>query len=300
MSAEEILKHNETAALKGGDFVANVNGKNKKNKVKLSGRWKSLGATGLLTAIIVVVAVLISSENIPSGISERLAEETDVQYADAVASRALVFQQALIEGDIPDDTAMILKRKGVLVGYEDGGEFVETNKRDGELSLMIDKKVIGPNDFISELKDNWKLYDAFNMATYSRVAYYYDDSAYEVFKKIGTNRNNFNGKDSFDNVINRVLGEGSDIDVNTVYLAEKSRKNEQTGETEVYYEYETNGNDANSDSKAGAFVTAVGEKNRARSENEATINSADALSVADTVSKEQRSSLLLVIYGDYK
>lgn len=92
------------------------------------------------------------------------------------------------------------------------------------------------------------------------------------------------------------MGEGSSIDINTVALVEKTRKNEQTGEMEVYYEYEENGNNAKSDSESLAFINAVGEKNTAGSTAEATLNSADTLKVADTVSKEQRSSLFYLTF----
>ncbi|MBR3138562.1 hypothetical protein IKG38_00910 [Candidatus Saccharibacteria bacterium] len=297
MSAEELLVKNEEKAISGDDFIANVYGRNTKIEGKKLSGWKSLGVMGFLTAIIVVFAILFSSGNIiPSAISERLVEETDVQYADAVASKELVFQQALFNGEIPEDTAEILKRKGVLVGYLKDDKFVESNKNNGALSLKIDNKIIAASDFISEVESNLKLYEAFNEATYSRAAYYYDEAAQDVFKKIGTTRNNYNNDDDFDSVMENVLGEGSNIDVNTVVLVEKTRKNEQTGKTETYYEYEERGNNAVSDSESLAFINAVGEKNTAGTSTEATLNSADALKVADTMSKEQRSSLFYLTF----
>ncbi len=297
MSAEGILKQSELNALKGSDFVVNVNGKNQKLKSKGKNKWRSVGATAILTGIIVVAVVLFSSGNIiPSGISERLIEETDVQYADAVASKAIIFQSLLTEGEIPKDTAEILKRKGVLVGYEDEGKFIESNQHEGGLMLKINNQTVKPENFYTEIMSNWELYDAFDKATYSRAAYYYDKSANEVFKKYNTSRNNYDGTNNFENVVNSLVGEGSDIDVNTVALVEETQRNEQTGETEVNYRYETRGDNAKSSSKAGDFISSVGEKNTADSEDEATINSADQLSVADTISKEHRSSSLFLAF----
>ncbi|MBO4812541.1 hypothetical protein J5491_00065 [Candidatus Saccharibacteria bacterium] len=299
MSAEGILKQNEANALKGGDFVVNVNGKLKgSSKKKKKSRLGSLSVTGILTGIIVLIAVLFSSGNIiTAAIPEWLVEETDTQSADGVMSKAIEFQQALKQGNIPEDTFNILKRKGVLVGYENNGEFIETNEHDGNpLFVKIDDKTISAKDFVNEVSQNWKLYDAFNLATYKKTAYYYDKTANEVFKKMGVNRNSCNGQDSFEEVMNNILGKGSDININTVALVEKTRQNETTGEMETYYELETRGDNANSDSDALSFIAAVGNKNSASSEDEATLNAADALRVADTASTSQTSSKIFVTF----
>ena len=309
MSTEEYLEENEELAAESGFYnsgaslakretlITPMSGKKQRMKGKKTGKLKSLGVMGFLTAILVVIAVLFSTGNlIPSAISERLIEETDVQYADAVVSKELVFQQALKEGSIPEDTAGILKRKGILVGYLGEEGFVETTSHSGALSLMMDNKVISADEFINEVQSNIQLYNAFNEATYSRAAYYYDESAQKVFKQIGTNRNNYTGENEFDEVMDDLIGNGSDVEVNTVYLAEKTRVNEETGKTEVYYEYEETGSDASSNGVAGAFVSAVAGKNTAGSTEEATLNSADTLKVADTISKEQRSSLYYLAF----
>lgn len=311
MSTEEYLQENEDLAseeelndsadsidmARNEEFVTNVSGKKQDFKGKKSGKLKSLGAMGFLTAIIVVFAVLFSSGNlIPSAISERLIEETDVQYADAVVSKELVFQQALYNGEVPEDTAAILKKRGVMVGYLENDTFVESVKHSGALSLMMDGKVISAGDFVNEVQNNLPLYNAFNEATYSRVAYYFDESAEKVFKRLGTNRNNYTGDNEYDEVMKNLIGSGSEVDVNTVSLVEKTRQNEETGQTEVYYEYETNGNDAESGSIASGFINAVGSKNLAGSSTEATLNSADALKVADMISKEQRSGLYYLAF----
>ena len=230
MSAEESLKSSEEAALSNNQIISSVTG----NKSKKSGKMKkSFSAAAFITAIIVIFTVFFSSGNlIPSAISERLIEETDVQYADAVESKILIFQQALYEGNIPENTVEKLKKNGVLVGYVKDGGFVEANQAGTSLSLKMNDRIISSKDFPSEVNSNAVLYKAFNESTYSRAAYYYDKSAQKVFKRLGVSRNNFSGEDSFEEVMTKVVGEGSDIDVDSVGLYEK--KNEKTGES--YYE----------------------------------------------------------------
>ena len=291
MGADTILRESEKNAL-NDKFVSSVNGKvNLKSKKKL----KSFSIMMFLTAIILVFAVFFSSGNlIPSAISERLVEETDIQYADAVESKKIVFQQALYNGEIPENTASILKENNVLVGYYDGDNFIESNKNeDGELVLKTEDKTISAKNFITEVSHDVKLYNAFNNATYSRAAYYYDEAADKVFKNIGTNRNNYSSESDLDEVIDSKMGSGSNINVNNVSLVKREVENEKTGKVEVYYEYVENGGRVNSESDD--FINQVNIKNTADSEEEATLYSADALKVADTVSKEQRSSLFFAL-----
>lgn len=290
MSAEETLRLNEKAALSNNQIISSVTGLKSKKSGK---KKKKLGAAGFVTAMIVIFAVFFNSGNfIPSWFSERLIEETDVQYADAVESKTLVFQQALLDGDIPDNTAEKLKKNGVEVGYIKDGNFVEANQADTSLSLKLDDKIITANEFPGEVNSNAVLYDAFNEATYSRAAYYYDKSAQGVFRKLGVSRNNYTGEESFEEVMTKVVGEGSDIDVNSVGLYEK--KNERTGET--YYEYGEVGNNTDSSAAAETFVNNVKNKSLAADSNQATLDAATSLNTADTISKEQKSSLFFVAF----
>ena len=286
MSAEEVLKLNEQSALKG-EIISHVVGKSAEKRGR---KIKGFSATAFVTAIILVFVVLFSSGNlIPAAISERLIEETDVQYADAVESKILVFQQALVSGEVPNNTVARLKDNGVLVGRVTEGEFQE-GASGTNLALKMGEKIVTAENFAREVNADVQLYNAFNNATYSRAAYYYDDAASEVFKKIGTNRNNYTAEDDFIEVVNELMGEGNDIDVNNVELVEK--QNEQG---EKYYEYETVGGEAAA-TTASNFVTTVGNKNTASSSNLATLNAADTLNVADTIAKEQKSSLLFVAF----
>ncbi len=295
MNAGQILKASEVSALRGGEFLTNVTGR--KTKIKTSKKWGSFGAAGFITVMIIFFLVIFGSGNIiPSALSERLIEETDVQYADAVESKKIVFQQALKNGKIPADTARILKNNGILVGCIDNDRFIETNQCSGELVLKIDDKMIAADDFIIEINSNTKLYDAFNKATYSRAAYWYDDAAKSVMQKIGTTRNNYNTNSDFDETMEKVIGSGSNMNVNNVALVKKTRINEQTGKEEIYYVYEETGVAASSKTNADTFIVEVGQKNLANSVNGATLNSADALKVADTMSKEQRSSLFFLAF----
>ena len=293
MGASQVLKASETSALERREFLINISGK----KAKSAKRGWSFGATSFITTMIVVFLVFFNSGNlIPSALSERLVEETDMQYADAVESKKIVFQVALESGEIPEDTARILKSNGVLVGYLNGGTFIESNKNSGGLVIKIDNKIVAADDFVNEVSSNVKLYDAFNKATYGRAAYYYDESAKAVFKKIGTSRDNYREDSDFEEVMEKMIGSGSNINVNSVSLVEKKRKNQQTGEEEIYYDYEENGSTANSKLEARDFIGKVNQKNLAPSETGATLSSANTLKVTDTISKEQRSSLFFLSF----
>ena len=291
MSAEEVLRANEKSALGEHQFVSRVTG-----KISGQGSKGKFGAAVFITLILAVFLVFFNSGNmIPSVISDRLIEETDVQYADAVESKILVFQQALATGDVPANTAELLKKEGVLVGYSQDGDFIETNQNEQGLSLKIDQKNISADEFVGVVNSDVQLYDAFTKATYSRAAYYYDDSANQVFKKLGTNRNNYTKNSNFDDVMTRVVGEGSDIDVNSVALMEKEV--EENGETKKITYYDTVGGSIDSKNAVAIdFVNAVGDKNTAGDSETATLNAANTINVADTMSKEQKSSSLFLAF----
>lgn len=279
MTAEEVLRSSERSALNNNQMVSYVTGKN--TPIKTKGKIKAFGAMGFITLAIIVAAVLFSSGNlIPGAISDRLIEETDVQYADAVESKKLVFQQAMKNGDLPENTIAVLKQHGV-----------ETEKADnGEIVLKMGDKTITADNFITEASTDANFYNAFNQATYSRAAYYYDDAAQDVFKKIGTTRNNYTGESDFDEVMDSLVGSGSNISVNNVTAVEKAEGDE------TYVEYDNTGIAASSSSDAGMFINDVSAQNMANSTTEATLNSADSLKVADTISKEQRSELFFLTF----
>lgn len=285
MNSTEVLQASEKAALNNNQIISNVTGR--KIKTKGSGRLKGFTAAGFIIAMIAVFAVMFNSGNlIPSAISERLIEETDVQYADAVESKKIVFQQALMAGELPDNTTRILKNNGVLVGYIEDGEFIEENKHDGGLVLKQGDKIITAEDFISEISDNEMLYNAFDSATYKRAAYYYDEEAEKVFQKIGTSRNNYTAESDFDEVMKEKMKSGSDISINNVY-AEKNEEGD--------YEYKESGDTASS-SDVNSFIESVRQKNPAKNADESALNTADALKVADTTAKEQRSALFFSLF----
>ena len=276
------MRSSEREALENNQIISHVTGKNAKIKISSAGKMKSLGAMGFIMAMIVVFAVLFSSGNlIPSAISERLIEETDVQYADAVESKKLVFQQAMQNGELPENTVEVLKNHGVEVEKASNGEVV----------LKTGDKTITAGNFINEVNNDVNLYNAFNSATYGRAAYYYDESAEKVFEEIGDTRNNYTKDSDFDEVMDSLLGSGSNVTVSNVGVVEKTR--EVNGKIETYTDYEATAA-VSSSGDAGGFISGVANNNWANSTTEATLNSADSLKVADTVSKEQRSALFFL------
>lgn len=275
MSAEEVLKASERSAVEnelGKQFVSHVAGKTNTKK-----HTKAWGALGLIILMLIVAAVVMSFGNfIPAAISERLIEATDVQYADAVESKMLVFQQALESGDIPANTIKRLEGQGVKV--------------DGS-TLIFKGETITAGNFIDKIHSNAAFYNAFTAATYDRAAYFYDAPAEEVFRKIGTTRDNYSKSSEFDQVMNRLVGEGSDINVSNVGLVEKVNE-----KGEKYEEYEVIGGTGHSGSDAEEFVRTVAENNIDEDEYSATMNATTALNNADIITKEQKSAIFYMAF----
>lgn len=274
MSAEEILKESERSATYNTDqqFVSRVAGKTAGKK-----HYKSWGALGVIVLMAVVAAVLMSFGNfIPAAISERLIEATDVQYADAVESKILVFQQALESGDIPSNTVKRLEGQGVEVNGS---------------TLTFKGETITAGNFIDKVHSNAAFYNAFTAATYDRAAYFYDKPAEEVFRKIGTTRDNYSKSSEFDAVMSKLVGEGSDVNVSNVGLVEKENE-----KGEKYEEYEVIGETGHSGSSAEGFVKTVAENNIDEDEFSATMNATTAINNADIITKEQKSAIFFMAF----
>ena len=86
----KVLRGSELVAT---NFKSSVTGK---TPIK-SNKKRSFGALWLVIAALVVFGVMFGAGNLlPSMISERLIETFDMQWADAVESKIIVFQQALL------------------------------------------------------------------------------------------------------------------------------------------------------------------------------------------------------------
>lgn len=288
MTAEEVLRSNEESAAENNQIVYSGTGKSgKKSKLKMK---KGFGAVIFITLMIVVFLVFFSAGNlIPTAISERLIEETDVQYTDAVQVKIRIFQDALAKGQVPANTAARLKNAGVLVGDGSASGFTESATG---TSLKMGDKVITAGNFTNEVMKDARLYDAFTSATYGRAAYYYDEEAESVFKQQGISRNNYkdNGK-SFDEVMTKAVGKGNKITVGDGEEGHECRDSDgkvTTTESEAVScstTIETEEESASSD--AGSFVNEVGSKN-------SDADAASMLSIADSIATEQKSSKFYV------
>ena len=287
MSDVKVLHDAEVAAISEGQIVTKVFGGGEKltsNKKKL----RTWGATGAITLILVILMVFLGSGFlIPVGVYERLIEATDVSRADAVESQIIVVQQALKQGELPENTQARLKENGAAVGRVENGGFTEA--KDGN-AVLYNGRVVTAAEFQTAVNSDAGLYSAVMKATYMPAAYYYDEAAKEVFRKIGSTRNNYSAGESFEETTAKLMGEGSNISVNTVELVAR----EEDGETK--HNYETIGETASSRSSAIDFVDAVRAKNFASDSTTAALNSADTLNLADTIAKEQRSSLFFLSF----
>lgn len=291
MSAVNVLKQGEKIALSHNQIISHVTGKTKQPEKKSKA---AIGATGFITLLILVFVVFFGLGNfIPTTILAKLIEQTDVQYADAVESKKIAFQQALREAQdektqIPENTIKRLNEHGVEVGYLDtAGDFVAASYHPGGVGLQKVGAFIPADDFIQVINKDYDLYESFKEATYKRTAYYYDPAAKKVFRRLGINRNNYTQDLDYNQVMETAVGKGSNISINGVLR--NQNQNAQNGEN-----FTTNGNTAQSKTTASQFIQEVGGKFFATSQQEATLSAADTLKAADTISKEQRSSKFFV------
>lgn len=279
MSTEEVLHAGEDAVISGagGQFTFRATNTPQAGKGKI--KVRAIAAGGFITVILGIALVFFLSGNlIPSAITERLIEETDVQYADAVESKLMVFQQAMYEGDVPSNTAARLEEAGIEV-VQDGGE----------TTLVYKGETITAGDFVTAVKGDAYLYGAFNDATYSRAAYWYDDAAMKTIQQIGTNRNNFTADSDFEEVMSRLVGEGSNVNVENV---KKVRRHVKDNIYEIVEERLAGGKSQSGE--AVNLVVGVGSVNTASDSTTATLNAADSLNKADIMAKEQKSAIFFL------
>ena len=293
MSAEETLKYSEENALQTGDHFSSVAGKN----LDFQGARKAKSSVGAIVALlgfgIIALFLFSRSDTIISDLNDRLVAQTDVQQADASATKKIVLAEALKSGDFPSDTAANLKKEGFIVGYiDDDGNFVEANTSNRALVVKKGNVIINADEFAAKANSDAVLHKAINDATYGATAYYYDDAATEVFKELSISRNNFAHNEEFETVMTRALGQNTSVDINT---ATKATTTDSEGNTTT--SYKASGENVNSKAQdAETLINEVASKNSGASTTDATLAAADTLKVADTVNKEQRSSRFYVTF----
>ena len=289
MSAEEVLRSNESKALSGSQFVSSVAGKGK-GKMKGGKKAKAIGAGVFIIGMLAIPMFIFGFGNFaPVALSERLVEETDVQYADEKESKQLAFQKYLKKGEVPENTRARLEENGVLVGNVDSsGNFVES--ADGK-SLKIGDKIISADNFYDEVNKNVELYSAFDNATYGRAAYYYDERAQSTFNDLGVTRNSYNSDSDFEEVMDGIMGEGSDVTVNSI---ESGTCEKEVDGKKVTEECPKESPGASSKGSAQEFVKQVSDETKSSSTSQATSDAASSLETADIETRKQRSSKFYV------
>lgn len=253
-------------------------------------KLKKYGATGTLAllGVVLLISMFFGAKTIiPAQIGNTLREASDVQCANGTIDKEWVFIETLRNGQIPSDTIRKLKEKNVLVGYlDENNTFIESTTG---TKIKASGKILDSDNLYDEFQNNINLYGALDYATYSCAAYYYDQSAQEVFSKLGTTRNNYSDENTFNDILNSSISNGSNININSVSLNKKTENSITT------YVYEENGTPASSNNlSAESLINSVKNKYSATTKEEATLNTASALNTADTVSKKQRSSLLFL------
>lgn len=267
---------------------ATVGSNHKKRDFKKAGASIVLGCLGGLA----MFALFFGAENfIPDSIGHALVSSTDTQCANGTIDKEWAFIEIMRQGQIPSDTIANLKERNVLVGTVDENQ-VFTESANGTV-LKKGDKIITASTAYDEFQNDAELYNALDKATYSCAAYYYDDTAKQAFAELGTNRNNFIEGSDFNEVLDSATA-GSDVSINSVAYVQKTRV--VNGKTETYYEYETAGKDASSKSSAADLIEDTRKNHPASTTAEAALNTADALKIADTASKEQRSASFFLLF----
>ncbi len=287
MSAEEELRQNEEAAINNSQFISHVGGKKQISSKGGSKLIKKFSATGVLIGILVLLAFIFTSGNIiPSTIMMKLLNVSDSQYyANEKVSKQLVFQWMMKSGEIPKDEVEILKQRNVLVGYEENGEFIETNSADRELSLKMNNKIISSDQFMKEVSTNVELYDDIDEATYGRAPMYDNETTKRILEEYGLSKNDFDT--SFNDTMAEKLSDGSDVVIGTVSFNDGQSNNENN--------LSVDGEVTSTNSRSSEYINAVSEQTTATTETQATLDSAASLALADTISLEQRATKFYIL-----
>lgn len=261
------------------------------NSPKKHGNFKKIGPAALVAIIglIIILFIFLGGNYIPDAVNTVLTQETDMQCANGTIDKEWVFIETLKNGEVPKDTAEKLEKAGAKL-VNNG------------TALEYKGKILSGDELFNELQSDVGLYTAFNDATYSCVAFYYDEAATKTFKELGTNRNNYTSSSDFNQVVGDAVGSGSDITINTVYKEEveeesqKQKKNTEEEKPKFIYKKLTEEDTKTSSAEAEKIVNTVREQNPAETAEISALNTADILKVADTASKEQRSSSFFLYF----
>lgn len=230
----------------------------------------------------------------PDLIKTNLVEATDIQCANGTIDKEWAFIETLRTGNVPSDTALYLKQSGILIGrLDENNNFTEDEK--GTV-LKKGDQILSGDALFDAFQTDTELYDAFNNATYSCSAFYYDEAAEMAFSDIGTSRNNITADTNFEELLKKAADGKSNVSIDSATKKTRVITDESGKQTTETY-YEQTGDLINSNSTtAEELVDAARVQNPAATETESALNAADVLKVADTASKEQRSSLFFLYF----
>lgn len=298
------------------EVVGDEEGAGGKKKKKKKGKLSKASSVAIIPiGIIIIVCFLTMNPTYQLGnFAANIQTSTDQQYTDAQAAKADVFSSAMSDGEVPSAIADNMKKEGTPVGYMENGEFVESNQGvakvaftgdkisssgRGELVVKVGDKIVSASEFYKEYTSNPTLYSSFNNATYGEAAYYYDDEAERVFKELGMTRDDYNSTTNFKEVTSELMGEGNNIiftnlkeelvDANTAGTEEDCQVY-PGGEIVCIVDEDIKASGVS----AEAIVNDVQKNSNASDATKATMDAADSLTVADTISTEQRSMKLYV------
>ncbi len=285
-----IIMVDEVRELENNPSFYTQSDKKEHKKRKLFGSSTASPLILILLGIIgIAIYSVISDEQIPEHITHNLNAATDTQCANGTIDKEWVFIESLRTGSLPSDTIKNLNKKDIQIGILDAeGNFTES--KNGTI-LKKDNQYLSGTELYDEFQNDTDLYAALNSATYSCAAYYYDQSAEEVFENIGTSRNNYSENTNFTDIINSAFKNTSNININSVSTEERTVINEETNQEETITVYAENGSSIQPKQlSAEEIIQNSIKKFPANSTTEANLNVATTLNIADTAIKDQQSA----------
>ena len=285
----------ELRALEHSPSFYNASAPNPKSKKK-KGILKKGGAALSIVAVLgfgLIAVFYGAGQLVPDFFKTSLVDATDLQCVNGIIDKEWAFIETLRQGSAPADTIENLKGSGYLIGrVDENNQFIEDPH--GTLLKSGDALLSG-DELFEAFQNDADLFKAFDSATYSCIAYYFDEPAEQTFNEIGVSRNSYYSEDSFDDALSSIVEGTSNISINNVTKTEQQVSN--NGQTETKIVYQSNGDDINiANLSAEELVDSVRTKNAAATTTESALNTADVLKVADTMTKEQRSSRLYLYF----
>lgn len=215
-SAVKALKEAEVVGAKPqGEFVSNVVGRTVEAKGEGSGFKRKAPLIAILVLLVAIPALIFSTTVLyPFHLAANMVQKVMTMWATVKEKVINVIHELLGKGSVPAQLQESLEVSGIEVGAVTAtGEFIKTNQviaegpeyvvaaadgamfkvASGELSLRFMGEIYSADEFLTEVKTNYRLYNAVTDAIGGQSSIFYDRAGQEAFDEIGINRNPYDG-----------------------------------------------------------------------------------------------------------